>query len=73
MKDNFDNKGISFDIYLENIKQDTIITKKPKLNKKAKKPEIIPNIEDPKEANKEQILYKCPNCGRILKKMRNLV
>ena len=68
MKDNFENKGISFDIDLENIKQDTITTKNPKLNKEAKKPEVIPNIEDPKEANKEQILYKCPNCGRKFKR-----
>ena len=68
MKDNFDHKGLSFDIDLENIKQDTITTKNPKLNKEAKKPEVIPNIEDPKEANKEQILYKCPNCGRKFKR-----
>ena len=68
MKDNFDHKGLSFDIDLENIKQDTITTKNPKLNKEAKKPEVIPNIEDPKEANKEQILYKCQNCGRKFKR-----
>ena len=68
MKDNFENKGISFDIDLENIKQDTITTKNPKLNKEVKKPEIIPNIEDPNEANKEQILYKCQNCGRKFKR-----
>ena len=68
MKDNFENKGISFDIDLENIKQDTITTKNPKLNKEAKKPEVIPNIEDPKEANKEQVLYQCPNCSRKFKR-----
>ena len=68
MKDNFDHKDISFDIDLENIKQNTITTKNPKLNKEVKKPEIIPNIEDPNEANKEQILYKCQNCGRKFKR-----
>ena len=30
--------------------------------------EVIPNIEDPEEANKEQILYKCPNCSRKFKR-----
>ena len=68
MKDNFDHKDISFDIDLENIKQNTITTKNPKLIKEVKKPEIIPNIEDPNEANKEQILYKCQNCGRKFKR-----
>ena len=68
MKENFGQKDISFDIDLENIKQNTITTKNQKLNKDAKKPEIIPNIEDPNEANKEQVLYKCPNCGRKFKR-----
>ena len=68
MKDNFNNKDIAFDIDLENIKQNTITTKNSKLNKDAKKPEIIPNIEDPNEANKEQVLYQCPNCSRKFKR-----
>ena len=68
MKENFGQKDISFDIDLENIKQNTITTKNQKLNKDPKKPEIIPNIEDPNEANKEQVLYKCPNCGRKFKR-----
>jgi len=68
MKDNFNHKDISFDIDLENIKQNTITTKNPKLNKDTKKPEIIPNIEDPNEANKEQVLYQCPNCSRKFKR-----
>ena len=68
MKDNFNHKDISFDIDLENIKQNTITTKNPKLNKDTKKTEIIPNIEDPNEANKEQVLYQCPNCSRKFKR-----
>ena len=68
MKDNFNHKDISFDIDLENIKQNTITTKNPKLNKDLKKTEIIPNIEDPNEANKEQVLYQCPNCSRKFKR-----
>ena len=68
MKENFNQKDISFDIDLENIKQNTITTKNSKIDKDIKKPEIIPNIEDPKEANKEQVLYKCPNCDRKFKR-----
>ena len=68
MKENFNQKDISFDIDLENIKQDTITTKIPQRNKDKKQTEIIPNIEDPKEANKEQVLYKCPNCSRTFKR-----
>ena len=68
MKDNFNHKDISFDIDLENIKQNTITTKNPKLNKDTKKTEIIPNIEDPNEANKEQVLYQGPNCSRKFKR-----
>ena len=68
MKENFNQKDISFDIDLENIKQDTITTKNPRMSKDIKKPEIIPNIEDPNEANKEQVLYKCPNCNRKFKR-----
>ena len=59
---------IPFDIDLENIKQDTITTKIPQRNKTKKQTEIIPNIEDPNEANKEQVLYKCPNCSRKFKR-----
>ena len=68
MKENFGQKDISFDIDLENIKQNTITTKNAKINHDPKKPEIIPNIEDPNEANKEQVLYQCPNCGRKFKR-----
>ena len=68
MKSNFGQKDISFDIDLENIKQNTITTKNQKNNPNIKKPEIIPNIEDPNEANKEQVLYQCPNCGRKFKR-----
>ena len=68
MKENFNQKDISFDIDLENIKQDTITTKNPRMSKDIKKPEIIPNIEDPNEVNKEQVLYKCPNCNRKFKR-----
>ena len=58
--------AISFDIDFENIKQNTLTTKHD--NKQPKKAEVIPNIEDPEEANKEQILYKCPNCSRKFKR-----
>ena len=68
--DNFNTQikknAISFDIDFENIKQNTLTTKH-----EPKKPhifEIIPNEEDPKEANKEQTLYKCPNCERTFKR-----
>ena len=36
--------------------------------KEQKRVEVIPNQEDPEEANKEQTLYKCPNCGRTFKR-----
>ena len=58
--------AISFDIDFENIKQNTITTKQDV--KKQKKAEIIPNYEDPNEENKEQVLYKCPNCERTFKR-----
>ena len=58
--------AISFDIDFENIKQNTLTTKQA--TKEPKKVEVIPNIEDPEEANKEQILYKCPNCSRKFKR-----
>lgn len=57
--------AISFDIDFENIKQNTLTTKHD--NKQPKKAEVIPNVEDPEEANKEQTLYKCPNCERTLR------
>ena len=58
--------AISFDIDFENIKQNTITTKnEPKQEKKV---EIIPNEEDPNDINKEQTLYKCPNCERSFKR-----
>jgi rubrerythrin len=54
---------VSFDIDFEK-KQDIMETKNyiHKI-KEQRKVGIIPNIEDPKEANKKQILYQCPNCG----------
>ena len=58
--------AISFDIDFENIKQNTITTKQDK--KEPKKVEVIPNVEDPEEANKEQTLYKCPKCSRKFKR-----
>ena len=58
--------AISFDIDFENIKQNSLTTKQDA--KESKKVEVIPNIEDPEEANKEQILYKCPNCSRKFKR-----
>ena len=58
--------AISFDIDFENIKQNTLTTKQDP--KPIKKVEIIPNEEDPNEANKEQTLYKCPNCERTFKR-----
>ena len=67
---NFNNqikkKAISFDIDFENIKENTITTQNK--IKEPKKVEAIPNEEDPDEANKEQILYKCPNCERKFKR-----
>ena len=58
--------AISFDIDFENIKQNTLTTKQDA--KEAKKAEVIPNVEDPEEELKEQILYKCPNCSRKFKR-----
>ena len=67
---NFSNqikkKAISFDIDFENIKENTITTKND--IKEPKKVEVIPNEENPEDANKEQILYKCPNCERKFKR-----
>ena len=68
MNDKLNEKNLPFDLDLENIKQDTITTKIPQRNKSKKQTEIIPNIEDPNEANKEQVLYKCPNCSRKFKR-----
>ena len=58
--------AISFDIDFENIKQNTLTTKQD--IKEPKKTEVIPNEENPEDANKEQILYKCPNCSRTFKR-----
>ena len=58
--------AISFDIDFENIKQNTLTTKQD--TKQPKKVEVIPNEEDPNEANKEQTLYKCPNNERTFKR-----
>ena len=58
--------SISFDIDFENIKQNVLTTKKEE--KSPKKVEVIPNVEDPNEEQKEQTLYKCPNCDRKFKR-----
>ena len=58
--------SIAFDIDFENIKQNLLTTKKE--DKSPKKIEVIPNVEDPNEEQKEQILYKCPNCDRKFKR-----
>ena len=60
--------AISFDIDFENIKQVTITSKNKNKEKSPKKAEIIPNVEDPNEVNKEQVLYQCPNCSRKFKR-----
>ena len=58
--------SIAFDIDFENIKQNVLTTKKEE--KAPKKIEVIPNVEDPEEEQKEQTLYKCPNCDRKYKR-----
>ena len=58
--------AISFDIDFENIKQNVLTTKNQ--NKSPKKVDVIPNVEDPNEEQKEQTLYKCPNCDRKFKR-----
>ena len=58
--------SIAFDIDFENIKQNVLTTKKE--DKSPKKIEVIPNVEEPNEEQKEQILYKCPNCDRKFKR-----
>ena len=58
--------SIAFDIDFENIKQNVLTTKKEE--KAPKKIEVIPNVEDPEEEQKEQTLYKCPNCDRKFKR-----
>ena len=58
--------SIAFDINFENIKQNVLTTKKE--DKSPKKIEVIPNVEDPNEEQKEQVLYKCPNCERKFKR-----
>jgi len=68
MNQQIKKNAISFDIDFENIKQGTITTKNDQKNKNPKKVEVIPNVEDPNEANKEQVLYQCPNCTRKFKR-----
>ena len=68
MNQQIKKNAISFDIDFENIKQDTITTKNTNKGKSPKKTEVIPNVEDPNEANKEQVLYQCPNCSRKFKR-----
>ena len=68
MNQQIKKNAISFDIDFENIKQDTITTKNNPKGKSPKKTEVIPNVEDPNEANKEQVLYQCPNCSRKFKR-----
>ena len=57
MNQQIKKNAISFDIDFENIKQGTITTKNDQKNKNPKKVEVIPNVEDPNEANKEQVLF----------------
>ena len=52
MNQQIKKNAISFDIDFENIKQDTITTKNTNKGKSPKKTEVIPNVEDPNEANK---------------------
>ena len=68
MNQQIKKNAISFDIDFENIKQGTITTKNTTKEKSPKKVEVIPNVEDPNEANKEQVLYQCQNCGRKFKR-----
>ena len=68
MNTNVKKNAISFDIDFENIKSDTITTKNNEKEKAPKRAEVIPNYEDPNEANKEQVLYQCPNCSRKFKR-----
>ena len=68
MNQQIKKNAISFDIDFENIKQDTITKKNSNKGKSPKKAEVIPNEEDPNEANKEQVLYQCPNCTRKFKR-----
>ena len=59
--------SIAFDIDFENLKQN-IFPQKKEEDKSPKKVEVIPNVEDPNEEQKEQVLYKCPNCDRKFKR-----
>ena len=59
--------SIAFDIDFENLKQN-IFPQKEEGDKSPKKVEVIPNVEDPNEEQKEQVLYKCPNCDRKFKR-----
>ena len=68
MNQQIKKNAISFDIDFENIRQDTITTKNINKEKSPKKAEVIPNVEDPNEANKEQVLYQCTNCSRKFKR-----
>lgn len=66
MNNQIKKNAICFDIDFENIKENTLTTKKT-INE-PKKVDAIPNFEDPNEANKEQKLYKCPHCSRTFKR-----
>jgi len=68
MENNKTGNIIPFDIDYENIKQNTLMSKMNNANRFTKQPEVIPNEEDPYEANKEQILYQCSNCSRRFKR-----
>ena len=68
MENNKTGNIIPFDIDYENIKQNTLMSKMNNVNRFTKQPEVIPNEEDPYEANKEQILYQCSNCSRRFKR-----
>ena len=65
---NIQNKknGLSFDI---NFTESKTTKKNSNIQKKANpRTEVIPNVEDPDEQNKDEPRYECPNCGRKFKR-----
>ena len=68
MNSNIQNKknGLSFDI---NFTESKTTKKNSNTQKKANpRTEVIPNVEDPDEQNKDEPRYECPNCGRKFKR-----
>ena len=69
MNSNFQNKknGLSFDINFTESKNQK---KAGNNNQKKQNPrtEVIPNVEDPEDQNKDEPRYECPNCGRKFKR-----